>query len=403
MVKRTSAGTKTAYLHADHLGSTDVITSGINGSLGTVLERRSYDAFGAKRDPVWGVVGAGSTNVKMAVGFTGQESENEAGLVNMKGRMYDPKVKRFLTMDPLVSHPSFSQSWNPYSYVLNNPLKYVDPSGFEGVPQGGPPPGAVDERNNPHVQEYFNNPEVRAIIDSGCIGDECNHKLGAVAATPAAATQDADQPAGDQVPLPDAPTKGPWADGVGALLDGLAIGAVPGASVVAEVGMSAHVWNRGTRAARIGRAAGEMIGGFAVALGGVAVGTGGGAATLTGGGAIVGVPALVYAGTIIFSGAVSVGLGGHALIDALMSKGYNDNGEKIARGGREPRETKAGANSADKKQIDDAARRTGITDRRGFGDYVEELKGASGRGGRDNFTWDELLEIAQDFRSAGGK
>ena len=95
----------------------------------------------------------------------------------MKGRMYDPKVGRFLTMDPLVSHPSFSQSWNPYSYVLNNPLKYVDPSGFDGVPQGGPPPGAVDERNNPHVQEYFNNPEVRAIIDSGCIGDECNHKL----------------------------------------------------------------------------------------------------------------------------------------------------------------------------------------------------------------------------------
>ena len=40
-----------------------------------------------------------------------------------------------MTTDPLVSHPSFGQSWNPYSYVLNNPLAYTDPSGFEDAPQ----------------------------------------------------------------------------------------------------------------------------------------------------------------------------------------------------------------------------------------------------------------------------
>jgi len=49
----------------------------------------------------------------------------------MKGRLYDPKVGRFLTTDPIVSHPAFGQSWNPYSYVLNNPLAFTDPSGFE--------------------------------------------------------------------------------------------------------------------------------------------------------------------------------------------------------------------------------------------------------------------------------
>ena len=48
----------------------------------------------------------------------------------MRGRIYDPKVGRFLTTDPIVSHPGFGQSWNPYTYVLNNPLAYVDPSGF---------------------------------------------------------------------------------------------------------------------------------------------------------------------------------------------------------------------------------------------------------------------------------
>jgi hypothetical protein len=60
----------------------------------------------------------------------------------MKGRMYDPKVGRFLTTDPIVPEPLSAQSWNPYSYVRNNPLNRVDPSGFEDVsPPGGFQPG----------------------------------------------------------------------------------------------------------------------------------------------------------------------------------------------------------------------------------------------------------------------
>jgi RHS repeat-associated protein len=126
VVTRTTQGTTTAYLHADHLGSTDVVTD----EAGLVLERRSYDAFGAKRAPSWGSSGA-PWAAKTTVGFTSHESEDDFGLVNMKGRIYDPRLGRFLTTDPLVSHPRFSQSWNPYSYVLNNPLKFIDPSGFE--------------------------------------------------------------------------------------------------------------------------------------------------------------------------------------------------------------------------------------------------------------------------------
>jgi hypothetical protein len=45
--------------------------------------------------------------------------------------MYDAKIGRFLTTDPIVSRPLSGQSWNAYSYVLNNPLNYVDPSGFD--------------------------------------------------------------------------------------------------------------------------------------------------------------------------------------------------------------------------------------------------------------------------------
>ncbi|MCG8556309.1 MAG: hypothetical protein MJD61_13615, partial [Proteobacteria bacterium] len=56
------------------------------------------------------------------------------GLVNMKGRIYDAHMGRFLTPDPFVPEPGNSQSWNRYSYVVNNPLNWTDPSGFTECP-----------------------------------------------------------------------------------------------------------------------------------------------------------------------------------------------------------------------------------------------------------------------------
>ena len=37
---------------------------------------------------------------------------------------------RFLSPDPFIQFPEFDQSWNRYSYVLNNPLTFTDPSGY---------------------------------------------------------------------------------------------------------------------------------------------------------------------------------------------------------------------------------------------------------------------------------
>jgi hypothetical protein len=48
----------------------------------------------------------------------------------MNGRIYDPELGRFLSADPYVQSPLNSQSHNRYSYVLNNPLRYIDPSGY---------------------------------------------------------------------------------------------------------------------------------------------------------------------------------------------------------------------------------------------------------------------------------
>jgi RHS repeat-associated protein len=68
---------------------------------------------------------------KVRVGFTDQEQDDTVGL-NMRGRMYDATTRTFLTPDPIVGSPLKVSGWNKYAYVLNNPLKYVDPSGFEG-------------------------------------------------------------------------------------------------------------------------------------------------------------------------------------------------------------------------------------------------------------------------------
>jgi RHS repeat-associated protein len=63
-------------------------------------------------------------------GFTGHEHLAELGLIHMNGRIYDPVIGRFLQADPIIQAPQNAQSHNRYSYVMNNPLSFTDPSGF---------------------------------------------------------------------------------------------------------------------------------------------------------------------------------------------------------------------------------------------------------------------------------
>jgi hypothetical protein len=48
----------------------------------------------------------------------------------MNGRVYDYRLGRFLSVDPIISNPANSQSINPYSYIGNNPLSGTDPTGY---------------------------------------------------------------------------------------------------------------------------------------------------------------------------------------------------------------------------------------------------------------------------------
>ncbi|PRQ06650.1 RHS repeat domain-containing protein [Enhygromyxa salina] len=118
----------THYLHVDHLGSTDTVSD----ELGVVEQRMSFDVWGKRRDAEdWSLPDEFAQLGAVNLGYTGHEAQEDGGLLNMGGRMYDPQLGRMASADPFVVAPNSTQGWNRYAYVLNQPLSLTDPSGFE--------------------------------------------------------------------------------------------------------------------------------------------------------------------------------------------------------------------------------------------------------------------------------
>ena len=71
-------------------------------------------------------------HARFAYKFTGKERDAESGLDNFGARYYASAMGRFMKPDPLLNsgRPGSPQTWNRYSYALNNPLKFVDPNGL---------------------------------------------------------------------------------------------------------------------------------------------------------------------------------------------------------------------------------------------------------------------------------
>jgi RHS repeat-associated protein len=110
------------FYHPDHLGSTNVVTD----QNGNKKERDEYFPFGT-----YSVVEDNDEDFPNVFHtYTGQEEDDELGLYNYKARLYDPLLGRFISPDPIDPDPEDPQTLNRYAYVLNNPLKYVDPTGF---------------------------------------------------------------------------------------------------------------------------------------------------------------------------------------------------------------------------------------------------------------------------------
>jgi RHS repeat-associated protein len=139
----SSPGTKLTNVIADHLGSTDALVVGTwNGSTfaNQSIEYQSFDAWGERRDATTQISYRASDTDPFHTsskdhdrGYTGHEQLDDSGLIHMNGRIFDPELGRFLSPDPVVQIPEYSQNFNRYSYVLNNPLNATDPSGFSFI------------------------------------------------------------------------------------------------------------------------------------------------------------------------------------------------------------------------------------------------------------------------------
>lgn len=118
---------QTHYLHTDALNSIDTITN----AQGQVIERLAFDPFGQRARPQGQAQDeqVDATPAHTDRGYTGHRHLDDLGLIHMNARLYDPTLGRFLSADIYIQAPNNSQSHNRYIYVLNNPLKYTDPSG----------------------------------------------------------------------------------------------------------------------------------------------------------------------------------------------------------------------------------------------------------------------------------
>ncbi|WP_420933668.1 RHS repeat domain-containing protein [Alteromonas sp. A081] len=128
VISHRSNGTKEySYLHKDHQGSIATVTN-VNG---TVVQQAFFDPFGKRTQIHQASVFANASYMQPTDrGYTGHKMMDGLGIIHMNGRIYDPILGRFLQADPFIQAPSNSQSYNRYSYVLNNPLSYTDPSGY---------------------------------------------------------------------------------------------------------------------------------------------------------------------------------------------------------------------------------------------------------------------------------
>ena len=128
--KRTGTRQGTYYVLTDNIGSVSVVTDGF----GNIINRYYYTAWGGRvrtdngeydHATYFGDEGGDVTDR----GYTCHEHLTPLNLIDMNGRIYDPVLARFLSPDPYIQAPDFTQNYNRYAYCLNNPFKYPDPSG----------------------------------------------------------------------------------------------------------------------------------------------------------------------------------------------------------------------------------------------------------------------------------
>jgi RHS repeat-associated protein len=116
-LEQINSESKVLYLHHDQQGSTRLLT----GSTGASEATTTYDAYGNTT----GTTGTATT----PLGYDGQYTNADTGLIYLRARAYDPATAQFISTDPLLK-----LTHTPYSYSANNPLTYGDPTGRDAIP-----------------------------------------------------------------------------------------------------------------------------------------------------------------------------------------------------------------------------------------------------------------------------
>lgn len=174
IVSRKSSGANAVhYALEDNQGSGSTLVD----AAGTGYVRQSYNAFGLPRDGSdWdGAVPGGDQGAINAItrrGYTGHSMLGAMGLIHMNGRVQDAITGRFLSPDPNIPDPGFTQSYNRYAYVVNNPLSQIDPTGFlnaflQEVCSSGFHPWAPDMQPNALVEMCFRSMSFWEASESG--------------------------------------------------------------------------------------------------------------------------------------------------------------------------------------------------------------------------------------------
>jgi RHS repeat-associated protein len=213
-IDRASAATELSWMHDDRLGSPIALSN----ETGALRERLAYDAWGKRRTlngaPLNGTATPNSIDgVTDNRGFTGHEMLDLLDLVHMNGRIYDPLLGKFLSADPLIQDPMNGQSYNRYSYVLNNPTNLTDPTGFACAAPTGSHIAAstcvekeldkfvqgfnkLDDKQKAQINEKYGATYVNALLNMAGVFSQNAKNQGAGSAVP-------QQSLADQIPGPD--------------------------------------------------------------------------------------------------------------------------------------------------------------------------------------------------------
>jgi RHS repeat-associated protein len=127
-----SAATTTSFPIADHLGTPVAVVD----EAAATAQKLYYTPYGRRVDqngtPAGGIAG-------FTAGLTSHEHDDDLGLINMRGRVFDPAVRRFASPDPFLDNALTGGGIDRFSYVRNDPTNLRDPFGWQSCtysPQG---------------------------------------------------------------------------------------------------------------------------------------------------------------------------------------------------------------------------------------------------------------------------